>query len=67
MKYNTLSADRQASAFREYRNLTLRHAHKINLGDRVIVDDNAVLDAKGDDNNGITRRTASPSGRPQES
>ncbi len=107
MKYNTIAADRQASALRKYRdlcygevsllrvlamelvlllvnglpgalglwlrgklyrpffrtvgrgvvfgrNLTLRHPHKINLGDRVIVDDNAVLDAKGADNNGIT-------------
>jgi acetyltransferase-like isoleucine patch superfamily enzyme len=36
------------------RNLTLRHAHKITLGDHVIVDDNVVLDAKGDTNTGIT-------------
>lgn len=35
------------------RNLTLRHAHKISLGDRVIVDDNVVLDAKGEKNTGI--------------
>ena len=35
------------------RNLTLRHTHKIELGDHVIVDDNAVLDAKGESNNGI--------------
>ena len=36
------------------RNLTLRHTHKITLGDGVIIDDNAVLDAKGESNNGIT-------------
>jgi len=36
------------------RNITLRHAHKIRLGAGVIVDDNAVLDAKGDGNRGIT-------------
>lgn len=36
------------------RNLTLRHAHKIRIGEGVIVDDNAVLDAKGDGNEGIT-------------
>jgi acetyltransferase-like isoleucine patch superfamily enzyme len=36
------------------RNLVLRHAHKISLGDNVIVDDNCVLDAKGDSNAGIT-------------
>lgn len=36
------------------RNVTLRHAHKIRLGERVIIDDGAVLDAKGDGNEGIT-------------
>ena len=36
------------------RNLTLRHAHKIELGDHVVIDDNGVLDAKGDSNEGIT-------------
>lgn len=35
------------------RNLTLRHPHKIRLGDRVIVDENVVLDAKGEANRGI--------------
>ncbi len=35
------------------RNLTLRHAHKITLGRGVIVDDNVVLDAKGEANRGI--------------
>lgn len=35
------------------RNITIRHAHKIELGDGVIVDDNAVLDAKGKTNEGI--------------
>ncbi len=36
------------------RNVTLRHPHKIKLGDGVIVDDNAVLDAKGESNQGLT-------------
>ncbi|WFB37310.1 acyltransferase [Kiritimatiellota bacterium B12222] len=36
------------------RNVTLRHTHKIRLGDKVIIDDNAVIDAKGVDNHGIT-------------
>lgn len=36
------------------RNLTLRHAHKIVLGDKVILDDGVVLDAKGATNRGIT-------------
>ncbi len=35
------------------RNLTLRHASKISLGDGVILDDNVVLDAKGDSNQGV--------------
>lgn len=35
------------------RNLTLRHTHKIVLGNGVIIDDNAVLDAKGESNEGI--------------
>lgn len=35
------------------RNVVLRHPHKIRLGARVVVDDNAVLDAKGRDNRGI--------------
>ena len=36
------------------RDLTLRHAHKIRLGEGVIIDDHAVLDAKGGSNRGIT-------------
>ena len=35
------------------RNITLRHAHKIRLGNRVVIDENVVLDAKGDGNRGI--------------
>lgn len=35
------------------KNLTLRHAHKIELGDRVVLDDNVVIDAKGESNEGI--------------
>jgi acetyltransferase-like isoleucine patch superfamily enzyme len=36
------------------RNMTLRHPHKIRIGDHVVIDDNVVLDAKGDHNQGIT-------------
>ena len=35
------------------RNITIRHAHKIRIGDRCIIDDLVVLDAKGDTNRGI--------------
>ena len=35
------------------RNVTFRHPRKINIGDGVIIDDNCVLDAKGDTNAGI--------------
>ena len=35
------------------RNLTLRHPQKIVIGDNVIIDDNCVLDAKGQTNAGI--------------
>jgi acetyltransferase-like isoleucine patch superfamily enzyme len=34
-------------------NVTLRHPHKIHLGDNVVVDDQCCLDAKGTDNEGI--------------
>jgi acetyltransferase-like isoleucine patch superfamily enzyme len=34
-------------------NVVLRHPAKLRLGDNVVVDDNGVLDAKGNDNNGI--------------
>ncbi len=34
-------------------NVTLRHPHKIEIGDNVIIDDNCLLDAKGKDNSGI--------------
>ena len=34
-------------------NTILRHPHKIELGDNVVVDDNCLLDAKGTDNAGI--------------
>lgn len=36
------------------RNITLRHTHKIRLGQAVVLDDGSVLDAKGDGNRGIT-------------
>ena len=35
------------------RNLTLRHPHKITLGANCVIDDNVVLDAKGDKNDGL--------------
>ena len=35
-------------------NVVLRHPHKIRLGDNVVVDDNCLLDAKGETNHGIT-------------
>jgi acetyltransferase-like isoleucine patch superfamily enzyme len=34
-------------------NVTLRHPHKIHIGDNVVLDDNCLLDAKGDSNRGI--------------
>jgi len=36
------------------RNVTFRHFRKIRLGNNVIIDDNAVIDAKGTANRGIT-------------
>ena len=36
------------------KNITLRHAHKISLGNRVILDDNVVVDAKGESNEGVS-------------
>lgn len=36
------------------RNLTFRHLKKIRLGNQVVIDDNCVIDAKGDANDGIT-------------
>ncbi len=35
------------------RNVSLRHPHKIRLGDGVVLDDNVLLDAKGKANDGI--------------
>jgi len=35
------------------RNLTIRHPHKITIGENSYIDDNVVLDAKGKDNQGI--------------
>jgi acetyltransferase-like isoleucine patch superfamily enzyme len=35
------------------RGITLRHPHKITIGDHVVIDDNVVLDAKGDGNRGV--------------
>ncbi|HZP47924.1 MAG TPA: DapH/DapD/GlmU-related protein [Vicinamibacterales bacterium] len=34
-------------------NVVLRHPHKIHIGSNVVVDDNCLLDAKGDSNQGI--------------
>ncbi len=36
------------------RDLVLRHAHKISIGDNVIIDDGCLLDAKGESNQGIS-------------
>jgi acetyltransferase-like isoleucine patch superfamily enzyme len=33
--------------------VTLRHPHKVHIGDNVVIDDHCLLDAKGDDNQGI--------------
>lgn len=35
-------------------NVTLRHPHKIAIGDNVVIDDGCCLDAKGTDNRGIS-------------
>ncbi len=35
-------------------NVVLRHPHKIRIGDNVVIDDNCLIDAKGDGNGGIT-------------
>jgi acetyltransferase-like isoleucine patch superfamily enzyme len=35
-------------------NVVLRHPHKIRIGDNVVIDDNCLIDAKGDGNRGIT-------------
>jgi acetyltransferase-like isoleucine patch superfamily enzyme len=34
-------------------NITIRHPHKIQIGDNVVIDDQCCLDAKGTDNRGI--------------
>ena len=34
-------------------NVVMRHPHKIRIGDNVVIDDNCLLDAKGDSNRGI--------------
>jgi acetyltransferase-like isoleucine patch superfamily enzyme len=34
-------------------NVVLRHPHKIHIGDNVVIDDNCLIDAKGDANDGI--------------
>jgi acetyltransferase-like isoleucine patch superfamily enzyme len=34
-------------------NVVLRHPHKIHIGDDVVIDDNCLLDAKGESNSGI--------------
>jgi acetyltransferase-like isoleucine patch superfamily enzyme len=35
-------------------NVVLRHPHKIRIADNVVIDDNCLIDAKGDTNTGIT-------------
>ena len=39
-------------------NVTVRHPHKIVIGDHVVIDDQCCLDAKGTDNRGILIGTA---------
>jgi acetyltransferase-like isoleucine patch superfamily enzyme len=34
-------------------NVVLRHPHKIHIADNVVIDDNCLIDAKGESNNGI--------------
>src|ERR1035437_10486534 len=34
-------------------NVVLRHPHKIHIGDNVVIDDNCLVDAKGETNRGI--------------
>jgi acetyltransferase-like isoleucine patch superfamily enzyme len=34
-------------------NVTLRHPHKVHIGDNVVIDDNCLVDAKGETNAGI--------------
>ena len=34
-------------------NVVLRHPHKVHIGDNVVIDDNCLIDAKGDSNSGI--------------
>ena len=45
------------------RNVTIRHACKIRLGDGVVIDDGALVDAKGDGNEGIRLATGVYVGR----
>jgi acetyltransferase-like isoleucine patch superfamily enzyme len=35
-------------------NVVLRHPHKIAIGDNVVIDDNCLIDAKGESNRGVT-------------
>jgi acetyltransferase-like isoleucine patch superfamily enzyme len=35
-------------------NVVLRHPHKVRIGDDVVIDDNCLIDAKGESNRGIT-------------
>src|SRR4030095_14654115 len=35
-------------------NVVLRHPHKIHIGNNVVIDDNCLVDAKGETNTGIT-------------
>jgi acetyltransferase-like isoleucine patch superfamily enzyme len=35
-------------------NVTIRHPHKLRIGDNVVIDDNCLVDAKGETNAGIT-------------
>ena len=39
-------------------NVVLRHPHKIRIGDNVVIDDNCLIDAKGDDQSPASRSAA---------
>ena len=34
--------------------VTIRHPHKVRIGDNVVIDDNCLIDAKGESNGGVT-------------
>jgi acetyltransferase-like isoleucine patch superfamily enzyme len=55
LKYELIVMIAQArpGAFGLGQNVVLRHPHKIHIGSNVVIDDNCLIDAKGDTNRGI--------------